>query len=107
MGTLTVSQELDWNMNMLQASILVVSRTPELANRLLDSLNEAYSGADDSIEVLLPWNGTQNDEAMIKAGRFGLKIAQRNPYHFASNMNNLTKKPKSDVSNLCERRFNR
>lgn len=96
MGTPRVCQESDWNISMLQASILVVSRTPELANRLIDSLNEAYSGADDSIEVLLSWNGTQDDEAMIKAGRFGQQIAQRDPYHFASNMNNLAKKAKGE-----------
>jgi GT2 family glycosyltransferase len=77
---------------MLKASVLVVSRTPELLNRLLRSLNQAYSGNADSIEVIASWNGSAEDEARLQPGRLPFRIAQHDPYHFASNMNGLARK---------------
>ena len=82
---------------MLKASVLVVSRTPELLNRLLHSLDRAYSGAPDDVEVIVSWNGSDDDEARIQPGRLPFKIAQRDPYHFASNMNGLARKAGGSV----------
>jgi hypothetical protein len=77
---------------MLKASVLVVSRTPELLNRLLRSLDQAYSGNADSIEVIASWNGRSEDEACLQPGRLPFRIVQHVPYHFASNMNGLARK---------------
>jgi hypothetical protein len=77
---------------MLKASVLVVSRTPELLNRLLRSLDQAYSGNADSIEVIASWNGSSEDEACLQPGRLPFRIVQHVPYHFASNMNGLARK---------------
>lgn len=77
---------------MLKASVLVVSRTPELLNRLLHSLDQAYSGNADSIEVIASWNGSTEDEARLQPGRLPFRIAQHDSYHFASNMNGLARK---------------
>lgn len=81
----------------LRASVLVVSRTPALLNQLLRSLDDAYAGPADSIEVLVSWNGTREAEAAIQAGRLPVAIAQRDPYHFASNMNGLARQARGDV----------
>jgi hypothetical protein len=75
----------------------VVSRTPELLNRLLRSLDQAYSGNADSIEVIASWNGSAEDEARLQPGRLPFRIAQHDPYHFASNMNGLARKANSTV----------
>lgn len=77
---------------MLKASVLVVSRTPELLNRLLQSLDHAYTGNADSVEVIASWNGSTEAEELIQPGRLPFRIAQRDPYHFASNMNGLARK---------------
>lgn len=77
---------------MLKASVLVVSRTPELLNRLIESLDQAYQGTPESIDILVSWNGSADDEKLIQAGRLPLIIAQREAYHFASNMNHLAEK---------------
>ena len=81
---------------MLKTSILVVSRTPELLNRLAESLDQAYQGESEIIELLVSWNGSADDERLIRAGRFPLVIAQREPYHFAGNMNRLAEKSKAE-----------
>lgn len=81
----------------LRASVLVVSRTPALLNQLLRSLDDAYAGPADAIEVLVSWNGTREAEAAIQAGRLPVAIAQRDPYHFASNMNGLARQARGDV----------
>ena len=74
---------------MKQLSILVVSRTPELLSRLLASLETAWSGEADAVEVLCSWNGSEADAGRIVTGRLPFRIAQRQPYHFARNMNSL------------------
>lgn len=81
----------------LRASVLVVSRTPALLNQLLRSLDEAYGGPADCLEVLVSWNGSQEAEAAIQPGRLPVAIAQRQPYHFASNMNGLARRARGDV----------
>ena len=82
---------------MLKASVLVVSRTPELLNRLLLSLDQAFSGQRETIEIIASWNGSDADEQQIAAGRLPFSIAQREPYHFARNINNLARKARGDV----------
>ena len=82
---------------MLKASVLVVSRTPELLNRLLHSLNTAYSGTASDVEVITSWNGSADGEARIQAGRLPCKVVQHDPYHFASNMNGLARKARGTV----------
>lgn len=82
---------------MLKASVLVVSRTPELLNRLLQSLDQAYSGSADSIEVIASWNGSVADESLLKPGRLPFAIVQRDAYHFAGNMNGLARQAKGDI----------
>ena len=79
---------------MVQTSVLVVSRTPVLINQLLDSLEQAYTGAPESIEILISWNGSSDDERKIRQGRLNWSISQRVPYHFAENMNALAKRAK-------------
>lgn len=82
---------------MLKASVLVVSRTPELLSRLLGSLDEAYSGSRDSIEVITSWNGSPEDEQRIQTRELPFAIVQRVPYHFASNMNGLARLARGEI----------
>jgi len=82
---------------MLKASVLVVSRTPELLNRLLHSLDKAYSGTPADLEVIVSWNGSADDEALIQPGRLPFRVVQHDPYHFASNMNGLARKASGAV----------
>lgn len=79
-------------------SCLVISRTPELLNQLLASLSGARLHWDETDEVLCSWNGCAGDEARIQpelgpcaGGVPAFRIAQRQPYHFASNMNGLAR----------------
>ena len=74
----------------MRLSILVVSRTAALINRLCDSLDAACSLAPMEVEVLCSWNGSDVEEAQIRnSSRYDFHLAQRAPYHFASNMNAL------------------
>ena len=82
---------------MIKASVLVVSRTPELLNRLLLSLDHAFNGQPETIEIIASWNGSAADEHRIAAGRLPFSIAQREAYHFARNMNNLARKARGEV----------
>ena len=81
----------------VEASILVVSRTAGLLSRLLHSLDLGYSGGTDAIEVLASWNGSADDEQAIQPGRLPFHIAQRDPYHFAGNMNGLARQAQGAV----------
>ena len=74
----------------MQLSILVVSRTAELINRFCAGLDAACSLAPMEAEILVSWNGSDADEQRISnSSRYDLHIAQRVPYHFAGNMNDL------------------
>ncbi len=77
----------------MRLSILVVSRTPSLLNQMLSSLREATKITPEEIEILCSWNGSQEEENQIenKSG-YELLIANRAPYHFASNVNSLANK---------------
>ncbi|MCT0224974.1 glycosyltransferase family 2 protein [Synechococcus sp. CS-1328] len=73
-------------------SCLVISRTPALLNRMLASLQQARAFWHPGDEVLCSWNGSAEAEADLapaSAASPGFRIAQREPYHFASNMNAL------------------
>jgi hypothetical protein len=83
-------------MNVIRVSILVVSRTAFLLNRLLESLDSSYTGSADIAEVLISWNGTREEEAEISTARIPTSIAQRQPYHFAKNMNALARLARGD-----------
>jgi len=74
----------------MQLSVLVVSRTAQLLSTLLSSLERACSLPAESVEVLCSWNGSASDEQTISnPSRFSFRIVQRDPYHFASNINGL------------------
>ncbi|MCP9775703.1 glycosyltransferase [Cyanobium sp. WAJ14-Wanaka] len=81
----------------IKVSVLVVSRSTDLLNQMLKSLEAGYTGSADSIEVIISWNGTAEEEALINSGPFGAEIANRKPYHFASNINTLAHKATGDV----------
>lgn len=71
-------------------SVLVVSRTPTLLNRLLISLVSACSLPLSVVEVLCSWNGSTADEALIQApDGLAFRVASRDAYHFAANVNAL------------------
>ena len=74
----------------MQLSILVVSRTAELINRFCAGLDAACSLKPMQAEILVSWNGSDAEEQRISnSSRYDLHIAQRVPYHFAGNMNDL------------------
>jgi len=82
----------------MKASILVISRTPKLLTRFCDGLNQASSLPAMELEILCSWNGSTTDEALIQNNsRYDLHIAQRVPYHFAGNMNELAAKAAGDI----------
>ena len=86
----------------MRLSILVISRTAELVNRLCAGLNEASSLPADQAEILCSWNGTKQDEQLLKnQSRYDFHVAQKEPYHFARNMNDLASKAIGDVLMLA------
>ena len=86
----------------MQLSILVVSRTAELVNRLCAGLNAACSLAPMEAEILVSWNGSDADEQRIaNSSRYDLHIARRVQYHFAGNMNGLAELAGGDVLMLA------
>lgn len=85
-------------------SCLVISRTPDLLNRLLRSLAEARRFWHASDEVLCSWNGSDEGETEINPmlgpcsdGQPLFRIAQRCAYHFSSNMNGLADLARGDL----------
>ncbi len=94
MGRSTASK-----ITMVSVSCLVISRSPRILNQLLTSLTSArrYWGPED--EVLCSWNGSQADEQSIAPDPDGpgFRIASREAYHFASNMNHLASQARGDV----------
>ena len=86
----------------MRLSILVISRTAELVNRLCAGLNEASSLPADQAEILCSWNGTKQEEQLLKNhSRYDFHVAQNEPYHFARNMNDLASKAIGDVLMLA------
>lgn len=71
-------------------SCLVISRQPQLLNRMLASLGQARRFWQPGDEVLCSWNGSSTDEERVEApGPPPFRIANRTAYHFAANMNRL------------------
>ena len=86
----------------MRLSILVISRTAGLVNRLCAGLNEASSLPANQAEILCSWNGSEQDEQLLKnTSRYDFHVAQRDPYHFAGNMNSLASKATGDVLMLA------
>ncbi len=71
-------------------SILVVTRSHKLLNKMLGSIPKATSLEKNNIEIICSWNGSVIDESKIKNNTgYNFKIIQREKYHFATNMNSL------------------
>ena len=86
----------------MKLSILVVSRTASLINRLCTSLDRASKMAAADVEILCSWNGTKEEANGIEnTSRFNFEIVQNIPYHFSSNMNKLSKLARGDVLMLA------
>ena len=65
---------------------------------MLESLATATKLPNSEVEILCSWNGTQASEAnIVNRSDYEFLIAQRNPYHFASNMNQLAQNANGDV----------
>lgn len=79
-------------------SCLVISRTSGLLNQLLASLTSSRLFWENADEVLCSWNGDVESELNIQSpGTPSFRIAQRQEYHFASNMNGLARLAQGDL----------
>ena len=82
----------------VQLSVLVVSRTAERLSTLLSSVSAATSLSAQDVEILCSWNGSEDDEQLIENhSGYEFFIAQRKPYHFAANINQLANHASGDV----------
>jgi len=81
----------------MRLSILVVSKTARLLNRLNSALAGASQLKANEAEILISWNGERSEEEQIRQGNFPLRIACRDPYHFAGNMNSLAEQAVGDI----------
>ena len=82
----------------MRLTLLVVSRTPTLLSRMLASVAAATKLPYQEVEILCSWNGNTEDESRItNESGYEFIIAQRKPYHFASNMNELAAKARGDA----------
>ena len=81
----------------MRLSILVVSRTADLLNRISRSLIGATGLAAEEVELLVSWNGSRDEEQRIKTSSpYPIRIATRDAYHFASNVNTLAQQASGD-----------
>lgn len=85
-------------------SCLVISKTASLMNRLLDHLCQAKLYWSPGDEILCSWNGSRDQENEIQAdrgpkadGKPLFKVARRQPYHFAANINTLAEEAKGTI----------
>ena len=82
----------------MRLSILVVSRTADLLSSMLGSLNGALHLPRREVEILCSWNGSPEEEARIENGSgYEFSIANRIPYHFSSNINELAQLANGEV----------
>ena len=82
----------------MRLSILVISRTPGFLSAMLGSLSTATRLSGREVEILCSWNGSQCDEATINNySGYEILIAQRDRYHFATNMNSLAEKANGEL----------
>ena len=76
----------------MHLSILVISRTYQLLNRMIKSIKEGPYLNNKNSEILCAWNGETKDLKKINnPEEFNLKLIEIKPYNFAKNMNNLIK----------------
>ena len=81
----------------MRLSLLVVSRMPVLLSRMLASVATATDLPYEDVEILCSWNGNSEEEDLIENGSgYEFLIAQRDPYHFADNMNGLADKARGE-----------
>ena len=67
-------------------------------SRMLDSVAAATELSNQDVEILCSWNGNAADESDIRNDSgYRFNIAQRDTYHFASNMNALADKATGEV----------
>ena len=65
---------------------------------MLESVAKATNLPNSEVEILCSWNGTEASETKIVNGSgYEFLVAQRVPYHFASNMNQLAQHANGDV----------
>ena len=65
---------------------------------MLDTLKGALHLPKHSVEILCSWNGSSESEKEIKnESGYELCIAQRIPYHFASNINRLAQQASGKI----------
>ena len=65
---------------------------------MLGTIKEALHLLEDSVEILCSWNGTRESEAeIVNQSGYEFFIAQREPYHFATNVNQLANHASGDV----------
>ena len=82
----------------MRLSILVVSRTAELLNRLSSTLIDATDLGAEELELLVSWNGSRTEEQRIKnLSAYPIRIASRDAYHFASNVNRLAQQARGEL----------
>ena len=85
----------------MQLSVLVVSRTAERLSTLLSSVAAATRLNTQEVEILCSWNGSEDEEQLIENhSGYEFFIAQRKPYHFATNINQLANHASGDVMAL-------
>ena len=65
---------------------------------MLESLAAATTLPNGEVEILCSWNGSsKSEQKIINHSGYEFLIAQRHPYHFAGNMNQLAKHANGDV----------
>ena len=65
---------------------------------MLESLAAATTLPNGEVEILCSWNGSsKSEQKIINRSGYEFLIAQRHPYHFAGNMNQLAKHANGDV----------
>ena len=74
----------------MDLSILVISKTYQFLNRMINSINEKTYLKNENFEILCSWNGNSKDlEKIQNPQKHNLKIIKIKPYNFARNMNKL------------------
>lgn len=65
---------------------------------MLRTLKGALHLSKGSVEILCSWNGTsESEDQIVNQSGYEFLIAQRQPYHFASNVNQLANHASGDV----------
>ncbi len=82
----------------MRLSVLVVSRTAEFLNEFLSSIANATTLEATEVEILCSWNGSNEEQEKIhNSSGYEFLIANRDSYHFATNINALAKKANGEI----------